>query len=130
MKLLYWPIDQISSISETQYKLLGEQYPAFLDVIEILCEFREILKEQLVEKLSNWIEKVKKLEMKELCSFVNGLERDRDAITNAILYSYNNGLAEGSVNKLKVIKRIMYGRCSFELLKLKLLRLEKMHEIN
>ena len=34
---------------------------------------------------------------------------------------YNNGLAEGSVNKLKVIKRIMYGRNSFELLKAKVL---------
>ncbi len=28
--------------------------------------------------------------------------------------NYNNGLAEGSVNKLKVIKRIMYGRNNFE----------------
>ena len=32
-------------------------------------------------------------------------------------YDYNNGLAEGSVNKIKVIKRIMYGRCCFDLLK-------------
>jgi transposase len=37
---------------------------------------------------------------------------------------YNNGLAEGSVNKLKVVKRIMFGRNSFKLLKSKLLRLE------
>ncbi len=37
---------------------------------------------------------------------------------------YNNGLAEGSVNKLKVVKRIMFGRNSFKLLKIKLLRLE------
>ena len=41
-----------------------------------------------------------------------------------------NGIAEGSVNKLKVIKRIMYGRCSFELLKGKLLRLELKRKIN
>ncbi|HWQ89813.1 MAG TPA: transposase, partial [Desulfitobacteriaceae bacterium] len=34
---------------------------------------------------------------------------------------YNNGLAEGSINKLKVIKRIMYGRNSFEMLRNKLL---------
>ena len=42
----------------------------------------------------------------------------------------NNGLAEGSVNKLKVVKRIMYGRNSFELLKGKLLRLELKHKVN
>jgi transposase len=37
---------------------------------------------------------------------VNGLKRDMQVI--AIIYEYKNGLAEGSVNKLKVIKRIMY----------------------
>jgi len=46
-----------------------------------------------------------------------------EAIKNVIILNYNNGLAEGSVNKLKVINRIMYGRNSFELLKAKLLRL-------
>ena len=42
---------------------------------------------------------------------------------------YNNGLVEGSVNKLKVVKRIMYGRNSFELLKGKRLQLELRHGI-
>ena len=43
----------------------------------------------------------------------------------------NNGLAEGSVNKIKVIKRIMYGRSSFDLLKAKVLFHELFHiEIN
>ena len=39
--------------------------------------------------------------------------------------AYNNGLAEGSVNKIKVVKRIMYGRNSFDLLKAKVLLCEK-----
>ena len=43
------------------------------------------------------------------------------AVGNAIIYEYNNGLVEGSVNKLKVIKRIMYGRNKFEMLRQKLL---------
>ena len=52
---------------------------------------------------------------------------DIDAVKNAIKYKYNNGLAEGSVNKIKVIKRIMYGRNSFELLKAKVLFGELFH---
>ncbi|NLW27452.1 MAG: transposase, partial [Hungateiclostridium saccincola] len=40
------------------------------------------------------------------------------------------GLVEGCINKLKVIKRIMYGRCSFETLKTKILQLEKMRLFN
>ena len=48
----------------------------------------------------------------ELCNY---------AVKNGIKLKYNNGLAEGSVNKIKVIKRIMYGRNSFDLLKAKVL---------
>lgn len=55
---------------------------------------------------------------------IGGISRDIEAVKNEIKYEYNNGLAEGSVNKLKLIKRIMYGRNSFNLLKNKLLRLE------
>jgi len=53
--------------------------------------------------------------------FVNGICRDIEAVRNAIIYKYSNGLAEGIVNKIKVIKRIMYGRCGFDMLKRKLL---------
>lgn len=52
------------------------------------------------------------------------------AVKNEILLDYNNGLAEGSVNKLKVVKRVMYGRNGFEMLKGKLLRLELKRKIN
>lgn len=48
---------------------------------------------------------------------------DLDTVMNAITYDYNNGLAEGMVNKIKVIKRIMYGRCHFSLLKNKCIML-------
>ncbi|MFI3200809.1 MAG: transposase [Eubacteriales bacterium] len=63
-------------------------------------------------------------------SFVNGIRNDIDAVKNAIELTYNNGLAEGSVNKIKVIKRIMHGRNSFSLLKGKVLRLESKKKTN
>ncbi|WP_281250261.1 transposase [Virgibacillus proomii] len=47
-----------------------------------------------------------------------------NALENAFIFSYSNGLAEGSVNKLKTIKRILYGRSNFDLLRNKLLLLE------
>ena len=45
-------------------------------------------------------------------------------IRNAIIYEYNNRLAKGFMNRLKVIKRIMYGRNKFEMLGKKVLFLE------
>ena len=53
--------------------------------------------------------------------FVSGLERDRDAVTNALTLPYSNGPTEGNVNRLKLIKRTMYGRAGFELLRKKVL---------
>ena len=79
-----------------------------------------------MDELPHWIEKTKKLNIREMNRFILGLERDLEAIQNAIIYDYNNGLAEGSINKVKVIKRIMYGRCSFSTLRSKVLMLEQL----
>ena len=82
------------------------------------------------DNLQTWINNAYSLQIREITSFINGLKQDIEAVHSAIKYDYSNGLAEGSVNKLKVIKRIMYGRCSFETLRIKTLRLEKMRKIN
>lgn len=67
------------------------------------------------------------MDIPEISSFVEGTKKDIIAAQNSIAYEYNNGLAEGSVNKVKVIKRIMYGR----MLKAKVLLWEKFyHQIN
>lgn len=124
IKLLYKPIDKIKGFSQNQLGTVMEKYPVISDLFEVLNEFKDMLKNKASENLSNWIEKVKKLNIKEMDSYVNGLERDYDAVINAIILDYNNGLAEGSVNKLKNIKRVMYGRNSFELLRYKVLQLE------
>jgi len=83
-----------------------------------------MLKSKNVEKVEEWIEKASNLKIRKIDKFVNGLKRDIQAVRNAIIYEYNNGLAEGSVNKLKVIKRIMYGRNKFEMLRQKVRLLE------
>jgi transposase len=74
-----------------------------------------------VEKVEEWIEKASNLKIRKIDKFVNGLKRDIQAVRNVIIYGYDNGLAEGCVNKLK---RTMYGRNKFEMLRQKVLFLE------
>lgn len=62
--------------------------------------------------------------------YINGSNADIASVKNEIHYKYNNGLAEGGVNKIKLTKRIMYGWNSFELLKAKLLLNEYYYQIN
>lgn len=130
ISLLYHPIEEITSISEKQLDRIIREYPVIGQVYNAVMGFKQTLFGKKESELDKWIEETEVLEIDELGSFVNGVKRDIDAVKNAIRFDYNNGLAEGSVNKLKVVKRIMYGRNSFELLKSKLLRLEMKHKIN
>jgi transposase len=52
----------------------------------------------------------------ELQSFATGVERDKDAVKAGLTWPINNGMVEGQVTKLKLIKRTMYGRAGFALL--------------
>ena len=54
-------------------------------------------------------------------SFTVGLNQDKGAVEAAIRYEWSNGQVEGQVNRLKVIKRQMYGRGKFDLLKARVL---------
>ena len=90
-------------------------------LINMLRRFKEIIFSKKPRRLDKWIRDAKKINVKELNSFVTLIESDIDAVKNAIKYDYSNGLTEGFNNKTKVIKRVMYGRCSFNLLRLKIL---------
>ena len=84
-------------------------------------EFKNILFSKKTDKLEIWLKKAKQLDVIELNSFINLIESDIEAVKNAIIYNFSNGLTEGFNNKTKVVKRQMYGRCSFDLLRLKIL---------
>ncbi len=128
--LLYKPIDEVKKMSQEQLDRVIERYPLIGEMHDIVKTFKETLFSKKPEELEKWMEDAERLKIEKIGSFVNGLRRDIDAVRKAIELDYNNGLAEGSINKLKVMKRIMYGRNSFELLKAKLLRLELKRKIN
>lgn len=129
LKLLYKPMDKVG-FTCSQLEKIYLKYPNLKIIFDLVNEFRDILKYKKIKKLSIWIGKALKLKINELNSFISGLKRDIDAVKNAIIYDYNNGLAEGCINKIKLIKRIMFGRCSFETLKTKVLNLEYYNKIN
>lgn len=130
IKLLYKPLKDVKKLSESQLSRVLSTYPLFDKIYKLVLKFKNILKISNPNNLDLWIEEAKQLDINEINSFINGINRDIDAVKNAITYSYSNGLAEGSVNKIKVIKRIMYGRCNFSTLRSKVLLLEKSPSFN
>jgi transposase len=67
----------------------------------------------------NWCNKASQLSFFK--SFVQGIRQDFDAVYQAMISPWSNGQTEGQVNRLKNIKRQMYGRASFELLRIRVL---------
>lgn len=130
ISLLYKPIDKVKKISQEQLDKVIEKYPQIGEIYDIVGAFKNTLFSKKPDEIEKWMADAEALDIEQINSFVNGIRRDLSAVKNAVELDYNNGLAEGSVNKLKVIKRIMYGRNSFELLKGKLLRLELKRKIN
>ena len=125
-QLIYRKLEDVKLITQDQYEALLKQYPELAILYGILRDFHRIVFSKKAEDLDRWIEHASHVEaIPELKSYVEGLKRDLSAIKNAIMFDYNNGLAEGSVTKIKLIKRIMYGRNSFDLLKAKVL----LHEL-
>ena len=124
-QLIYKSIDQVFTISKEQYNQVLKSYPLIAELYDVIQDFYRIINLKREDRLEEWLKKLEQFDIAELQTYVNGVRKDLDAVKNGIKYEYNNGLAEGSVNKIKVIKRTMYGRNSFQLLKAKVLLHEK-----
>jgi len=129
-KLLYHPLDKIKELTEDQVARIVSEYPTIGSLYYTVRSFKEMLFAKLVDDIDGWIATASQLGIAEINSFISGIVTDLDAVKNAIRFEYNNGLAEGTVNKLKLVKRIMYGRCSFALLRNKMLWKEFYTNIN
>lgn len=126
-QLLYKKLENVAAITENQYEQALIKYPLLSSLYSLVKEFHAAIFSKKPEKLDAWIKSAQEHDIPELQSFFEGISKDLTSVKNRIIYSYNNGLAEGSVNKIKVIKRIMCGRNSFALLKAKVLFHELFH---
>ena len=85
-------------------------------------QFFTMVKERLVDQLDLWLQDSLHSGIPDLQTFAEGLQREYNAMKAALTLPYSNGPVEGNVNKLKYIKRSMYGRGSFELLRQRVLQ--------
>ncbi|HLH60860.1 MAG TPA: ISL3 family transposase [Ktedonobacteraceae bacterium] len=93
-----------------------------LRVVYLLSqEFVTMLKEGQAEALDSWLKQAKASHVTELGSFVNGIRRDYAAVHAAFSLPWSNGTTEGHVNRLKFLKRQMFGRAHLDLLRVKVL---------
>jgi transposase len=69
------------------------------------------------QELEGWLAAVEAGDQPELRSFANGIRRDQQAVTAGLTLPYSSAAVEGTVTKIKMLKRQMYGRASFNMLR-------------
>jgi transposase len=88
---------------------------------KLVQQFANMLRTRTGEQLDDWLSSVRASQIRELQGFVLSVVRDKAAVVAGLTLPQNNGLVEGKVNKLKLIKRMMYGRAEFPLLRQRVL---------
>jgi len=110
-------------LDEDDTKMLAHiRSDAVIDNFYALAQdFRNLLKDRCVAAFDTWLDAADHSSLKTVRNFSKSLRDEYSFIRAALEYDWSNGQTEGQVNRLKFIKRQMYGRASFELLRQKVL---------
>jgi len=127
-----WPANKVAPLvgknwqdlkAEEQSFLIAffKRCPAAAKARKLVRQFKAMTNNLQSSMLDPWIESVANSGIGALKQFASGIKYDYDAVKAALTLDWSNGQVEGQVNRLKTIKRQMYGRASFELLKKRVL---------
>ncbi len=117
-------VDDPAHLTEEQgrrLQALCEQCAEAAIVYPLAQRFVAMLKQRQVEDLDPWLHDALTCGVTTFRHFVVNLQQDHAAVKAAFSLEVSNGQVEGQVNRLKVIKRVMYGRAKSDLLRVRVL---------
>lgn len=110
------------SPEQGQYlKELRSRSPELAAAQQMAGRFAEMVRGREQERFAEWLEEAASCDLPEMRAFASGVCQDEAAVRAAIREPWSNGQVEGQVNRLKTLKRQMYGRANFDLLRARVL---------
>ena len=122
--LTYWILGRPEQRNEEHEQLIekiSSEEPKLGQVISQARTFASLVRQQQVDELEGWMEQAKKSGYQVWKKFAAGIKQDWKAVQGALTYHWSNGPTEGHINRLKCLKRLMYGRAKDELLRKRVL---------
>jgi transposase len=127
------PARRVALLTVQQPERLDEEETAYLaavraqdQTIDLACRlgqaFAQMVRGRQGARLDAWIADARASGIDELARFAAGLLTDEAAVRAGLTLVWSNGQVEGNGNRLKLIKRQMYGRANFDLLRQRVLR--------
>jgi transposase len=115
------PRERLKKKQQARLDRLCQSDTRFVLLYHLAQTFVHLLHEQTERGLTPWFKEVQSSGIEELISFAKGLQRDEAAVRAGLSLKWSQGPVEGNVNRLKFIKRSMYGRANFDLLRTRVL---------
>jgi len=113
--------DALKPEQQAYIQQLGQLCPDVMLAQRLIVEFIQLVRKRDDTALAPWLVAAETSGLPELREFAKGIVRDRAAVEAALRYRWSNGITEGHVNRLKLIKPTAYRRASFALLRQRVL---------
>jgi len=113
--------DHLDQDQRTGLKQVLADCPELELLSGLVQDFARIMSGREGHQVDAWMQRASQTPIPELGSFAVGLGRDRDAVIAGLSLPYSSGVVEGHVNRLKMLKRQMYGRAKPDLLRKRVL---------
>jgi transposase len=113
-KQVAWLMLKVDPLRSKYLTALSESSPELASIAKVAKSLFDLLRSRDAKAWTEWIEAASR---SPLASFAKRLERDKDAVLAALRLPWSNGMVEGQIHRLKLLKRQMYGRAGFHLLR-------------
>ncbi|MHC0432994.1 ISL3 family transposase [Streptomyces sp. O3] len=113
--------DTLTEPEQLQLKAVRTHCPEIDALTRHVRFFATMLTERQGERLPDWLDAVRQDDLSSLHTLAAGIGRDRDAVIAGLTLPWSSGVVEGHVNRIKMLKRQMYGRAGFSLLRKRVL---------
>ena len=117
------------NLSDEESEFIRElhQDSAIAKLYPLIQNYQLMIHKRDSSLLDSWLEECVESDIPRLRTFAEGIQKDYSAVRNALDFHWSNGPPEGHINRLKLVKRQMFGRAKLDLLKRKIVYISQEH---
>jgi transposase len=113
--------DSLCEVEQLRLQAVLAHCPELEALTGHVRSFAQILTERQGQRLPEWLDAVRQDDLPGLRTLAAGINRDRVAVIAGLTLPWSSGVVEGHVNRIKMLKRQMFGRAGFALLRKRVL---------
>ncbi|MFB7466181.1 transposase [Streptomyces sp. NPDC056224] len=113
--------ETLTEPDQLQLQTVRDQCPELDALTRHVRSFATMLTDRQGERLPEWLDAVRQDDLPSLHTLAAGIDCDLDAVIAGLSLPWSSGAVEGHVNRIKMLKRQMFGRAGFQLLRKRVL---------